>query len=109
MRIFVSPLFLRCNDMLKNRDDSQSNLSTRLTAIKVLGTMYERLGRMTGRSFEETIGLLNKGWKSAESTSRTETMIALGTTHSCPAFLVTRYFLPILYIFFSLKVKYARD
>ena len=65
--------------MLKNRDDSQSNLSTRLTAIKVLGTMYERLGRMTGRSFEETIGLLNKGWKSAESTSRTETMIALGT------------------------------
>ena len=40
--------------------------------------MYEKLGRMTGRSFEETIGLLNKGWKNAESSSRAETMLALG-------------------------------
>lgn len=63
---------------MKIRDDSLSSLSTRLTAIRVLGTMYERLGRMTGRSFEETIGLLNKGWKNAESTARAETMMALG-------------------------------
>ena len=64
--------------MLKNRDDSLSSLSTRLSAIRILGTMYERLGRMTGRSFEETISLLNKGWKNAESTTRAETMLALG-------------------------------
>lgn len=68
--------------MLKSRDDSLSGLSTRLTATNVLGTMYERLGRMTGRSFEETIGLLSKGWKNAESTSRTETMFALGTIYA---------------------------
>jgi hypothetical protein len=40
--------------------------------------MYEKLGRMTGRSFEETISLLNKSWKNAESSSRAETMLALG-------------------------------
>merc|ERR550532_3905275 len=62
----------KCNDLLKTRDDSLSSLSTRHSAIRVLGTMYEKLGRMTGRSFEETIGLLNKGWKNAESSSRTE-------------------------------------
>ncbi len=68
----------RCNDLLKSRDDSLSSLSTRLSAIRVLATMYEKLGRMTGRSFEETIVLLNKGWKNAESTTRAETMHALG-------------------------------
>lgn len=79
-------LFDRCNDLLKTRDDSLSSLSTRLSAIRVLGTMYEKLGRMTGRSFEETVGLLNKGWKNAESTTRAETMLALGKS----AFLSTR-------------------
>ena len=73
-----SKLYFRCNDLLKTRDDSLSSLSTKLSAIHVLGTMYEKLGRMTGRSFEETIGLLNKSWKNAESSSRAETMLALG-------------------------------
>jgi hypothetical protein len=68
----------RCNDLLKTRDDSQSFLVTRLTAIRVLGTMYERLGRMTGRSYEETVAVLNKGIKNAESQTRSETMIAFG-------------------------------
>lgn len=68
----------RCNDLLKNRDDSQGFLVTRLTAIRVLGTMYERLGRMTGRSYEETVTVLNKGIKNAESQTRSETMIAFG-------------------------------
>ncbi len=40
--------------------------------------MYERLGRMTGRSFEETVGLLTKGLKNAESSIRAETMAAFG-------------------------------
>lgn len=40
--------------------------------------MYEKLGRMTGRSFEETFGLLSKGLKNAESSTRAETMLAFG-------------------------------
>ena len=40
--------------------------------------MYERLGRMTGRSYEETVQVLNKGLKNAESQARAETMIAFG-------------------------------
>ena len=64
--------------MLKSKEDSLSVLSTRLSAIRVLATMYEKLGRMTGRSFEETIGLLNKSYKNAESNTRAETMHAFG-------------------------------
>lgn len=40
--------------------------------------MYERLGRMTGRSYEETVSALTKGLKNAESQTRMETMHALG-------------------------------
>ena len=68
----------RCNDLLKNRDDSPSFLATRLTAIRVVGTMYERLGRLTGRSYEETVQNLTKGLKNAESQTRMETMFAFG-------------------------------
>lgn len=66
----------KCNDLLKNKDDSPSFTSTRLTSIRVLGTMYQQLGRMTGRSFEETVGILTKGLKSAESQTRSETLAA---------------------------------
>ena len=78
MLLIPNCVFFRCNDLLKNRDDSPSFLVTRLTSIRVLGTMYERLGRMTGRSYEETVQVLNKGLKNAESQTRAETMIAFG-------------------------------
>ncbi len=68
----------RCNDLLRNRDDSPSFLPTRLAAICVLGHMYESLGRLTGRSYEETVQVLSKGLKNAESQTRTETMVAFG-------------------------------
>ena len=35
-------------------------------AIACLGGMYEKLGRMVGRSYEETISLLVKALKNAE-------------------------------------------
>ena len=35
-------------------------------AIACLGEMYERLGRMTGRSYEETVQILIKALKNAE-------------------------------------------
>ncbi|TRY62952.1 hypothetical protein TCAL_15248 [Tigriopus californicus] len=68
----------KCNDWLKNKDDSPSFLPTRLGAICVLGHMYETLGRMTGRSYEETVQVLNKGLKNAESQIRMETMVTFG-------------------------------
>ena len=68
----------KCNDLLKNKDDSPSYLPTRLTAINILGHMYETLGRMTGRSYDETVQLLSKGMKNAESRTRAETMVTLG-------------------------------
>jgi hypothetical protein len=35
-------------------------------AITCLGTMYEKLGRLMGRSYEDTVQLLLKSIKSAE-------------------------------------------
>jgi len=68
----------KCNDLLKTKDDSPVFLPCRLAATCVVGAMYEKLGRMMGRSYEETVQVLTKGLKNAESQSRTETMITLG-------------------------------
>uniref|UniRef100_A0A914GR10 HEAT repeat-containing protein 5B n=1 Tax=Globodera rostochiensis TaxID=31243 RepID=A0A914GR10_GLORO len=58
-----------CNDVLK--DPSGQN-QVKLTALCVLGEMYEKLGRMVGRSYEETFQALAKWMKSAESSARVE-------------------------------------
>jgi hypothetical protein len=39
--------------------------------------MYEKLGRMMGRSYEETVQILIKSLKSAESQTRIEIMLTL--------------------------------
>ncbi|XP_073980275.1 HEAT repeat-containing protein 5B isoform X3 [Rhodnius prolixus] len=67
----------KCNDILRNKDDSPSFLPTKLAAICCLGCMYEKLGRMMGRSYEETVQLLVKSLRSAESHSRIEIMNTL--------------------------------
>lgn len=46
-------------------------------AICCLGSMYEKLGRMMGRSYEETVTTLVRSLKSAESQTRLEIMITL--------------------------------
>ncbi|KAL1493305.1 hypothetical protein ABEB36_011384 [Hypothenemus hampei] len=67
----------QCNDILKNKDDSPSYLPTRLAAICCVGTMYEKLGRMMGRSYEETVQILIRSLRNAESQTRIETMFTL--------------------------------
>ncbi|XP_055323720.1 HEAT repeat-containing protein 5B isoform X3 [Sitodiplosis mosellana] len=67
----------KCNDILKNKDDSPSFLPTKLAAICCVGSMYEKLGRMMGRSYEETVQILIKSLKSAESQMRIEIMVTL--------------------------------
>lgn len=46
-------------------------------AICCLGGMYEKLGRMMGRSYEETVTTLVRSLKSAESQTRLEIMNTL--------------------------------
>ncbi|XP_063832708.1 HEAT repeat-containing protein 5B-like [Ostrinia nubilalis] len=67
----------KCNDIIKVKDDSPSYLPTRLAAICCLGSMYEKLGRMMGRSYEETVATLIRSLKSAESQTRLEIMNTL--------------------------------
>uniref|UniRef100_A0AC34Q6C8 HEAT repeat-containing protein 5B n=1 Tax=Panagrolaimus sp. JU765 TaxID=591449 RepID=A0AC34Q6C8_9BILA len=66
-----------CNDALKGKDDSVANLPVKLTALAVLGSMYESLGRMVGRSYEEGFNLMVKWLKSAESSTRTEILLTI--------------------------------
>lgn len=67
----------KCNDIIRNKDDCPTYLPTRLAAICCVGTMYEKLGRMMGRSYEETVQILLKSLRNAESQARCEIMIAL--------------------------------
>ncbi|CAH2095245.1 unnamed protein product [Euphydryas editha] len=67
----------KCNDIIKVKDDSPSYLPTRLAAICCLGSMYEKLGRMMGRSYEETVTTLVRSMKSSESQTRLEIMNTL--------------------------------
>lgn len=85
----------KCNEILKNKDDSPSFLPTRLyltpyhsfgafntmnnfrAAISCVGSMYEKLGRMMGRSYEDTVQILTRSLKSAESQTRIEIMLTL--------------------------------
>ncbi|KAL7035637.1 hypothetical protein ACKWTF_008482 [Chironomus riparius] len=67
----------KCNDILKNKDDSPSFLSTKLAAVSVVGAMYAQLGRMMGRSYEETVQILLKSLRNGESQMRIEILITL--------------------------------
>uniref|UniRef100_A0A6B0VFZ6 HEAT repeat-containing protein 5A n=2 Tax=Ixodes ricinus TaxID=34613 RepID=A0A6B0VFZ6_IXORI len=67
----------QCNDILRNRDDSPSYLPARLAAITSTGAMYEKLGRMMGRSYDDTVHILLKSLRNAESQSRCETMATM--------------------------------
>ena len=46
-------------------------------AICCVGCMYEKLGRMMGRSYEETVHILIRSLRSAKSQARVEIMITL--------------------------------
>lgn len=46
-------------------------------AVTCIGAMYEKLGRMMGRSYEETVQILLKALRNAESQLRIEIMMTL--------------------------------
>lgn len=46
-------------------------------AVTCMGFMYKNLGRMMGRSYEETVYILIKSLKNAESQMRVEIIITL--------------------------------
>ncbi|TKR87612.1 hypothetical protein L596_011984 [Steinernema carpocapsae] len=61
-----------CNDSLKSKDDSPNQLAVKLTALNVLGAMYKNLGRLVGRSYDESFGLMSRWLKHADSSCRAE-------------------------------------
>ncbi|XP_030626652.1 HEAT repeat-containing protein 5B [Chanos chanos] len=67
----------KCNDIIKSKDDTPAYLPTKLAAVACVGAFYERMGRMLGSSFPETINNLLKALKSAESQARSEILLSL--------------------------------
>ena len=55
-----------CAVLLSNMRVNGLAVFTLRAAIACIGGMYEKLGRMVGRSYEETVGLLIKSLKNAE-------------------------------------------
>lgn len=45
--------------------------------ITTLGFLYERLGRMAGRSYDESVQVLLRGLKNSESQTRAESLVTL--------------------------------
>lgn len=63
----------KCNELLKSKEnETQIHRMAKLCALNVLGSLYERLGRMVGTSYEETVQILLKYLKSADSQVRIE-------------------------------------
>uniref|UniRef100_A0A8C0J3K9 HEAT repeat-containing protein 5B n=1 Tax=Chelonoidis abingdonii TaxID=106734 RepID=A0A8C0J3K9_CHEAB len=67
----------KCNDIIKNKDDTAAYLPTKLAAVACVGAFYEKMGRMLGSSFPETVNNLLKSLKSAESQGRSEILMSL--------------------------------
>uniref|UniRef100_A0A4W5JCW8 HEAT repeat containing 5B n=1 Tax=Hucho hucho TaxID=62062 RepID=A0A4W5JCW8_9TELE len=56
----------RCNDIIKSKDDTPTYLPTKLAAVACVGSFYEKMGRMLGSSFPDTITNMLKALKTAE-------------------------------------------
>lgn len=67
----------KCSDIIRSKDESQSYLPVKLTAVTCIGAIYEKLGRMAGGSFQETVQTLMKAMRNAESQGRCEIMLCL--------------------------------
>uniref|UniRef100_A0A669P5E6 HEAT repeat-containing protein 5B n=1 Tax=Phasianus colchicus TaxID=9054 RepID=A0A669P5E6_PHACC len=67
----------KCNDIIKSKDDTAAYLPTKLAAVACVGAFYEKMGRMLGSAFPETVNNLLKSLKSAESQGRSEILMSL--------------------------------
>ncbi|XP_069806227.1 HEAT repeat-containing protein 5A isoform X2 [Dendropsophus ebraccatus] len=67
----------RCNELIRSKDDSPSHLPNKLAAVACLGALYQKLGRLLGGAFSDTVTNLLKVLRSAESQGRTEIMLSL--------------------------------
>lgn len=46
----------KCNDLFRSKEhETQMNKLAKLTALAVIGQLYEKLGRMTGKTYEVSV------------------------------------------------------
>ncbi|EYB85148.1 hypothetical protein Y032_0303g1878 [Ancylostoma ceylanicum] len=67
-----------CNDTLKIKDDSPSQLPAKLAVLACIAAFYETMGRC-GSSFVDTFPIMVKWLKVAESQGRAEILITLSS------------------------------
>ncbi|XP_053553906.1 HEAT repeat-containing protein 5A [Bombina bombina] len=66
-----------CIELIRSKDDSPSYLPSKLAAVACLGALYQKLGRLLGSTYSDTVTNLLKVLKSAESQGRSEIMLSL--------------------------------
>ena len=63
----------KCNELIRSKEhETQMQQMAKLCALNVIGALYEKIGRMVGTSYEETVQVLLKYMKSADSQVRIE-------------------------------------
>ncbi|KAJ1347296.1 hypothetical protein KIN20_002322 [Parelaphostrongylus tenuis] len=67
-----------CNDTLKIKDDSPSQLPVKLAALACIASFYETMGRC-GSNFVDTFPIMVKWLKVAESQGRAEILLTLSS------------------------------
>ncbi|XP_063803533.1 HEAT repeat-containing protein 5A isoform X1 [Pseudophryne corroboree] len=67
----------RCNELIRSKDDSPIYLPNKLAAVACLGALYQRMGRLLGSTFSDTVANLLKVLRNAESQGRSEIMLSL--------------------------------
>ena len=66
-----------CNNILKSKDESKMQIMGKLCSLNVLGCIYEKLGRIVGRSYEGTIQILIKCLKTNDVDIKVEILNAM--------------------------------
>jgi hypothetical protein len=66
-----------CNNILKAKDESKNQKFAKLCSLDVLGSIYERIGRMVGRSYEATMSILTKCLKTSDVDIKIEILNAM--------------------------------
>uniref|UniRef100_A0A8D0HG90 HEAT repeat containing 5B n=1 Tax=Sphenodon punctatus TaxID=8508 RepID=A0A8D0HG90_SPHPU len=77
----------KCNDIIKSKDDTPAYLPTKLAAVACVGAFYEKMGRMLGSTFPETVNNLLKSLKSAEVSCSGRRECGGGALHSASLIL----------------------
>lgn len=67
----------KCNNILKGKEDSKSQKTSRFCSLNVIGAIYEALGEKLGRVCEESFQILSKFLKQPDIDMKLEVLLTI--------------------------------